>query len=114
MSDAKPDARDNLAGAVNFGNDTLAALTESLRLVLGELTLSLADIAKRENVSRSHLARSPWLIPGFGASCDASKSPWRCFISTYAKWAAIPAEKRRTDWDLMPLRERRKVRKVAA
>lgn len=48
------------------------------------------------------------------ASCDATRRPWRCFISTYATWAAIPAEKRRQGWDLMPLRERRKVRVRAA
>lgn len=107
------DARDNLAGAVNEQGTLLQSLAESLRIALGELTLSLADIAKRENVSRSQLDRSPWLIPGFGASCDASKRPWRCYVSTYAKWAAISAEKRRQDWDLMPLRERRKVRSAA-
>lgn len=107
------DARQDLVGAVNEANALLHTLAESLRITLGEMTLSLADIAKRENVSRSQLDRSPWLVPGFGAFCDASKRPWRCYISTYAKWITIPIEKRRQDWDLMPMRERRKVRSAA-
>jgi hypothetical protein len=107
------DARDNLAGAVNEQGALLQTIAESLRIALGELTLSLADIAKRENISRSQLDRSPWLIPGFGASCDAGAHPWRCYISTYAKWTALPADKRREQWDLMPARERRKVRSAA-
>jgi hypothetical protein len=106
-------ARDDMAGALDLNNQLLQSLAESLRITLGELTLSLADIAKRENVSRSQLDRSPWLVPGFGAFCDASKRPWRCYISTYAKWITIPIEKRRQDWDLMPMRERRKVRSAA-
>ena len=107
------DARQDLNGAVNEHGALLQALAESLRIILGELTLSLAEIARRENLSRSQLDRSPWLISGFGAACDASKRPWRCYISTYMAWAAIPAEQRRKDWDLMPLRERRKVRSAA-
>jgi len=107
------DARDNMAGAVNEQGALLHSLAESLRIALGELTLSLADIGQRQSVSRTTLAREPWRVPGFGASCDASSRPWRCYASTYAAWMAIPENKRRTDWDLLPVRERRKVRATA-
>lgn len=107
------DARKDFAGAVNECNANLQSIAESLRLVIGEITLSMADIGKRQSVSRTTLSREPWRVPGFGAGCDAGKSPWRCYASTYAKWMAIPEAQRRTEWDLMPLHERRKIRAVS-
>lgn len=104
------DARADLAGAMNEMNARLTSIDNSLRFILGELTLNLAQIARRQQVSRTQVSREPWRIPGFGASCDAGKLPWSCYISTYIAWMEIPEAKRREQWDLMSVKERRKVR----
>lgn len=104
------DARADFAGALNEANARLASIDNSLRYLLGEMTLNLAQIAKRQQVSRTQVSREPWRVPGFGANCDAGKRPWACYISTYIAWIEIPEEKRREKWDLMTVKERRKVR----
>jgi len=58
------DARADFAGALNEANTRLASIDNSLRFLLGELTLNLAQIAKRQQVSRTQVSREPWRVPG--------------------------------------------------
>ena len=102
------DARSDLAGAINELNAKLGAQDESLRLLLGEIVVTLGDIAKRQCVSRTTLYREPWRLPGFGKKPD-KESPKGWYLSTYKAWIETPEDERRRRWELMPLRERRKM-----
>lgn len=104
------DARADFAGALNEQQRQIASIDVSLRFLLGEMTLTLTAIAKRQGCSRTHLRREPWRLPGFGANHDAGDRPWECYLATYKAWMEIPEEQRRKEWDLMAPRERRKIR----
>jgi hypothetical protein len=102
------DARTDLAGAINELNSRFANQDDSLRLLLGELVITLADIAKKQSVSRTTLYREPWRLPGFGKKPDR-ESPKGWYLSTYKAWVEIPEQERKKRWELMPIRERRKL-----
>jgi len=108
------DARADIAGAVNFGNETLLAVQDTLRALFSEYTLTLSAIARRQCCSRSMLYKEPWRVPGFGAGNDAGKQPWECYLATYQKWMAVPEEERKKQWVAMRPAEKKAIRKARA
>lgn len=102
------DARSDLAGAVNELAAKIRSQEDSLRLLLGELIITVGEIAKRQGVSRTTFYREPWRLPNYGRKPD-QESPKGWYLSTYKAWMEIPAEERQRRWELMPLRERRKL-----
>jgi predicted DNA-binding transcriptional regulator AlpA len=102
------DARADLAGAVNELVAKLVSQENSLRLLLGEIIITVGEIAKRQGVSRTTFYREPWRLPNYGKKPD-QESPKGWYLSTYKAWMEIPAEERQKRWELMPTRERRKL-----
>lgn len=107
------DARSDMAGALNEALERLLRLENAMVSVLETGKVSLSDVSKKQGVSRSTLLRQPWRMPGFGVP-DAGNSPRRWWLKTYETWISIPEIERRTKWDLMPVRERRKLKAYTA
>ena len=104
------DAHENLAEAVNDIAKASIRQDQTLRYLLDEYTITLAGIARRQNVSRTQLYREPWRVPNFGGNPDASTSPKEWYLSTYMAWIRTPEEERRKQWDSMSVKDKKKVR----
>lgn len=102
--------RQDLNGAVEEIQHAVFAMASSLQAALPQISLSIADMAKRQGVVESNLRHCPWRIPGYGFNPDASASPARWWLSTYLAWMEIPEAKRRSDWELAPMKKPRKAR----
>ena len=78
-------------------------LTEKIELMssLAKVpeTVSVADIAKLNGLSRTDIAyNKPYLLPDFGKSeFPVGKKRWT--IEKYHAWEAIPLEKRKAEWE---------------
>jgi hypothetical protein len=97
-----PDARTDLAGAVNWLISRVEMI--DLRIVEPE-TISLDEIARDQGVSRRTLYSQPWRLPAFGKLAVSTK-PRKFRISDYRAWMSRSIESHQDDWDAMSVRER--------
>ncbi len=76
--------------------------------LIGEPILTIADIAKREGVSKATLYKEPWRFPNFGQSDFATgKRRWR--LKTYCKWTERDDFAREQEWNSMRLTDRERI-----
>jgi hypothetical protein len=100
VTETIPDARADLAGAVNYLLSEVAAL----RRERDEQRVNATEAARTLGFSESYIRGRPWRVPGFGLKGRLhSLRAWRA-------WLDIPEINRRSEWDSMPIAERRKAR----
>jgi hypothetical protein len=105
MSDTLPDARQDLAGAVNF----LINLVDELRRGRDEERIDAAQASRLLGYKdKQYCSRFPWRVPGFGLHGRMhSLRAWR-------EWIDRPEAQRRSEWDKMSLKERRLAQGIAS
>lgn len=94
-----PDARQDLAGAINY----LIARVEYLESEREQTRMLPKTAARALGFSDNYFSGRPWRIPGFGLN-------GRMFpLSTWREWTARPEAERMAGWDLMSAAERRRI-----
>lgn len=100
VTETLPDARADLAGAVNYLLSEVAALRKERE----EQRVSATTAAVSFGFSEGYIRGKPWRVPGFGLKGRLhSLRAWR-------EWLDIPEIDRRNEWDSMPIADRRKAR----
>lgn len=103
-----PDARNDLAGAVNESLGLQLETKKRIDALYAEATVTIKDIAEKQGMDVSLLYRSPWMLPSFGVP-DFGKSPKRWKLSTYENWMLISEAYRREQWELLPDDARKRI-----
>ena len=103
------DPAENLIGAIREIQHVTFSMAESLKAAIPAVRLTIADIAKRQGVSKSTIYREAWRMPGFGKP-DAGDSPVEFWLSSYITWMAIPIEQHRSVWETMSRKEQQSVK----
>ena len=102
MSDLDlPDARTDLAGAVNF----LIAEVSQLRREHDEIRVSATKAAEALGYNEGYFRGRPWRWPTYGLKGR------KFSITDWREWnESVPEVKRRAEWDAMPISARRNAR----
>ena len=98
-----PDARQDLAGAINYLAQMVAELAASMR---ESGTMTIAEIAEDQGVSTRTVHAQVWRLPSFGAH-PVSGKPLKFRKSDYLAWMAPGLAARREEWDALPFTARR-------
>lgn len=94
-----PDARQDLAGAINY----LISLELENRESRSERKLSTSAMSRELGYSADYLRR-PWRQPGFGAAGTMyTRREWEA-------WLERPEAERRAEWDRMSASDRARAR----
>lgn len=99
-----PDARADLAGALNFISGAIRIITASLSGPR-KATITRAEIATRQGVTARCIHDQPWRLPDFGRK-PLKTNPLTFSYRDYEAWMAVPLEAHRAEWDAIPVRQR--------
>lgn len=96
---ARPDPAANLIESLRWIMDGI----DEIRHERAERRISATEAAKLLGHSESYIRGHPWRIPDFGrAGTLHSFASWKA-------WMSIPEAQRRSDWDAIPVKERREI-----
>ncbi|MCX7024590.1 MAG: hypothetical protein NT080_08210 [Spirochaetes bacterium] len=98
-----PDARSDLAGALNWLMDRSEALGQGM----ANRRISATAAATAFGYSASYFRAAPWRIPDFGKNGTLHSR------ATWESWLSRPELERRAEWDSMTIPQRRKAPGVA-
>ena len=96
---APPDPADDLVGYLRWLGDMVVSIKEGYKA----RRVTATEAARTNGYPDTYFRGKPWRIPGFGASGT------RHSMADWDAWLARPESERRSEWDSLGVKERRKL-----